>query len=62
MALSLIAVLTVINDQSDPGYKIAWLVPILLFPVFGWLVYLLCGGGRLSRAMRERMQGMDRFS
>ena len=60
VALSLIAVLTVINDQSDPGYKIAWLVPILLFPVFGWLVYLLCGGGRLSRAMRERMQGMDR--
>ena len=35
VALSLIAVLTVINDQSDPGYKIAWLVPILLFPVFG---------------------------
>ena len=60
VAFSLVAVLIIINDQSDPGYKIAWLVPILLFPVFGWLVYLLCGGNHLSGRLREGMLGMDR--
>jgi len=46
--------------QTDPGYKIGWIIPILLFPMFGWLVYLLCGGNKLSARMRRKMQGMDR--
>ena len=34
VALSVLAVLHIINSRGDPGYKIAWLVPILLVPVF----------------------------
>ena len=58
--LSLLAVLVIVRRQTDPGYKIAWIIPILLFPMFGWLVYLLCGGNKLSARMRRKMQGMDR--
>ena len=58
--LSLLAVLVIVSRQTDPGYKIAWIIPILLFPAFGWLVYLLCGGNRLSARKRRKMQGMDR--
>ena len=58
--LSILAVLIIVSRQTDPGYKIAWIIPILIFPVFGWLVYLLCGGNRLSARMRRKMQGMDR--
>lgn len=57
--LSLLAVLIIVSRQTDPGYKIAWIIPILLFPAFGWLVYLLCGGNRLSARQRRKMQGMD---
>ena len=39
--LSILAVLIIVSRQTDPGYKIAWIIPILIFPVFGWLVYLL---------------------
>ena len=39
--LSVLAVLVIVSRQTDPGYKIAWIIPILLFPAFGWLVYLL---------------------
>lgn len=60
LVLSLLAVLHVINSRGDPGYKIAWLVPILLVPVFGGLVYLLCGGNRLSPRMQRKMEGMNR--
>lgn len=60
VGISLFAVLHIINKKGDPGYKIAWIVPILLVPVFGGLVYLLCGGNGLSKDVRRRMEGMDR--
>ena len=60
VGLSLLAVLVIVSRQTDPGYKIAWIIPILLFPTFGWLVYLLCGGNKLSARLRRKMQGMDR--
>ena len=59
VVLSVLAVLIIVSRQTDPGYKIAWIIPILLFPMFGWLVYLLCGGNRLSARQRRKMQGMD---
>ena len=60
LVLSVLAVLIIVSRQTDPGYKIAWIIPILLFPAFGWLVYLLCGGNKLSARQRRKMQGMDR--
>ena len=60
VVLSVLVVLWIVNTRSDPGYKIAWIIPILLAPVFGGLVYLLCGGNRLSPWMRRRMEGMNR--
>ena len=60
VGISLLAVLHIINKKGDPGYKIAWIVPILLVPVFGGLVYLLCGGNGLSKGVRRKMEGMDR--
>ena len=33
--LSLICVFFILNNNSNPGYKIAWIIPILLFPIFG---------------------------
>ena len=60
IALSVAAVLWIVGNKSDPGYKIAWIIPILLFPVFGGLIYLLLGGNRLSPRQQRKMQGMDR--
>ncbi len=60
VVISLFAVLHIINKKSDPGYKIAWIVPILLVPMFGGLFYLLCGGNGLSRQAQRKMEGMDR--
>ena len=35
--LSMAVVLIIVNGNSNPGYKIAWLIPVLLVPVFGGL-------------------------
>lgn len=56
--LSIFVVLHIVNSGEEPGYKIAWIVPILLFPVFGGLLYLLCGGDHLGD--KNRMQNMNR--
>ena len=37
VVLSILAVLIIVSRQTDPGYKIAWIIPILLFPAFGWV-------------------------
>ena len=53
--LSLLMFLAVINGKSNPAYKIAWLVPILVVPVFGGLFYLVFGSNRTGRYIREKM-------
>ncbi len=57
--LSIIAMLVIIARNTNPAYKIAWLVPILLFPVFGGLFYLMLGGNRLSRRQRKKMNAVE---
>ena len=55
IGLSLLVVLTILNDTSNPAYKMAWIIPIMLLPFFGGLVYLLFGRTRLRSSMRSRL-------
>ncbi|HEY9055148.1 MAG TPA: phospholipase D-like domain-containing protein [Rectinemataceae bacterium] len=56
LLLSVVAVLWILNDSSNSAYKLAWIIPILIFPVFGGLFYFFFGrtrlGGRLGRALK----------
>lgn len=56
MILGIITVIIIINRRGDPDHKIAWIVFILLFPIFGITVFLLWGGGRVMPHLRKRMQ------
>ena len=51
---SLAAVLIIVNSRSNPAYKIAWIVPIMLFPIFGGLFYLMFGGNRTSQKAKPK--------
>lgn len=42
--ISVITVVIIINRHSNPSYKLAWIVPILMFPLFGGLFYLFITG------------------
>lgn len=55
MVISVLVVLYILNRKSDPTYKIAWIIPIMLFPVFGGLFYLMFGGTGLSSRMKDKM-------
>lgn len=40
MVLSAILVVYIINSKSNPAVKLAWIIPMLIFPVFGGLIYI----------------------
>lgn len=59
IGVSILVVLGILNDRSNPAYKIAWLIPILLFPFFGGLFYLFIGRHSLSNKSKQSMQEIN---
>ena len=55
---ALILVLHIVNSRANPGYKIAWVIPILVLPIFGLLLYSLFGGNQLSKRQKEKMKNI----
>ena len=56
--MSVAAAMAIVGSRMEPAYKIAWLLVILPFPVFGGIFYLFIGGGRVSSRRQRRMQGI----
>ncbi|HCX64058.1 MAG TPA: cardiolipin synthase [Eubacteriaceae bacterium] len=55
IVLSILVVFWILNDNTNPAYKIAWMIPILLFPLFGGIFYLVFGRSRVSKKMKHRL-------
>ncbi len=51
-----ITVIIIMNRRGNPDHKIAWIIFILIFPIFGITVFLLWGGGRATPAIKRRMR------
>ncbi len=51
--ISLGAVVVILLRSSDPAVKLAWIVPILLFPLFGGIMYLAFGHVFLPGKLRR---------
>ena len=56
IAVSVVAAMLILGSSIDPAYKIAWLLLVLPFPVFGGIFYLLIGGGHIPKRISRRMQ------
>ncbi|MCI8423316.1 MAG: cardiolipin synthase [Lawsonibacter sp.] len=55
---SIAAALAIVGSRMEPGYKIAWLLLVLPFPVFGGIFFLLSGSGTVSRRVRRQIRHM----
>ena len=53
-AISLLVALFISTRKTQMAYKMAWIVPILLFPVIGGITYLMFGGARRPHYHREQ--------
>lgn len=58
--LSLIIVIYIISKRDNPMYKIVWIIPILLVPVFGGAFYLLFGQRYIPKKMRLFLEKSNR--
>ena len=56
LVLSILVFLFIVNKEDNPAYKIAWIIPILLFPIFGGLLYLFLGNKKPTRRMRDKIE------
>ncbi len=58
--MSVTVILLIVSKQDNPIYKLAWVIPIALFPLLGWALYLLVGRESLSRRVRKRFEENSR--
>ena len=58
--LAFFLVLVVVNNWTNPYYKLAWTCIILVFPVLGIVLYLVFGRSELTKNTRERMDAVHR--
>lgn len=62
VVLSIIFTLVIIKDDSkNPAYKLAWIVPILIVPVFGVILYILFGGIKDNRKVKKIVSESDSY-
>ena len=60
LGLSIVAVFWIVGDESNPGYKIGWIILILAFIPFGGVAYAVLGGNHLSRRNQRKLRAMER--
>ena len=58
--LSALVALWIAGNRSNPGYKVGWIIIVLMFPPLGAVAYLLLGGNRLSKYNQRRLKAMER--
>jgi len=53
--LSAVVVLYIINKRQNASYQLAWVIPVLIIPVFGVLFYLFIEFQRGPRRLRKQL-------
>jgi cardiolipin synthase len=56
--ISVVTAFAIVLSRMEPAYKIAWLLLILPFPVFGGIFYLSVGGGQVPKRIQNRMKSI----
>lgn len=54
--ISLLVVLWINSKRDNPSYKIAWIIAILIFPLFGGIFYLVFGNKPMNKKRAERIR------
>jgi len=57
--ISFCVVLHIVREDSNPSYKIPWIIVNLTVPILGGLTYLMFGKVRFSREEQRRMKGIE---
>ena len=59
--ISLVMALYIVNKRQNPSYKLAWIIVILVLPVFGVLMYIFFSQRQLTRRLRRITHGCAQY-
>ena len=54
-AISIFSVIYILSTKDNPSYKLAWVIPVLLVPVFGGLLYLIFGSRKTTKKFTQEV-------
>lgn len=57
--LSTIVVIYIINKNQNPSYQLSWIIPVLVFPVFGVMFYLFLETQPGTRMIAHRLKTLS---
>lgn len=57
--ISILIVLYLVSSDGDPNYKLSWIIPILIFPLFGGIFYLFYRQRNISKKVVEEHLNID---
>lgn len=55
IVFALLLTVAIINDESNPTFKMAWIVPMLIFPLFGAPLYIIFGRKKVSTRIIKKL-------
>ncbi len=58
--LSIIIIITLVNDDRNVSYKISWICIIAILPITGYLMFILWGNRRGKRIHRKVLQRLSK--
>ncbi len=61
LLISAIVLLHLMYKNGNPEYKLAWVIPILVFPIFGGFLYLMFSQNRLNDTSRKKIMKFDEY-
>lgn len=60
--LGVVLAIYIVNSDVNPSYKIAWIIPILVVPIFGSMFFLFFGNNHSGDRLRKRMNRFNEES
>ncbi len=65
LALTALIVIVIINKDGNPDFKLAWMVPMLIIPVFGTILYLFvsmqAGSCNLNKKLTQVIRDTSKY-
>lgn len=59
LAFTAVIVMIIINRRGNPAFQLAWIVPVVLIPVFGGMMYLYVELDLSSRLVNRRLRQLS---
>ena len=59
--ISVAVLLHLMYENGNPEYKLAWVIPILIFPIFGGFLYIMFSRNRSNEHTKKKISELDKY-